>query len=160
MKEKISSLKEVTVTERLPAAQLKGDTTIYNSDAYKTTKDATAEDLVTKMPGIKVEDGKVQAQGEDVKKVLIDGKPYLGDDPNAAFKSLPAEVIDKIQVYDKKSDQSEFTGFDDGNTSKTINIVTRPQFRNGIFGRAFGGYGTEEKWKSGLLETFSRTKEN
>lgn len=158
MKEKISSLKEITITEILPATQVKGDTTIYNSDAYKTTKDATAEDLVTKMPGIKIEDGKVQAQGEDVKKVLIDGKPYLGDDPNAALKNLPAEVIDKIQVYDKKSDQSEFTGFDDGNTSKTINIITRPQFRNGIFGRAFGGYGTDEKWKSGLSVNFFKDK--
>jgi len=89
--------------------------------------------------GITSQDGKVQAQGEDVKRVLIDGKPYLGDDPNAALKNLPAEVIEKIQVFDKRSDQSEFTGFFDGNTTKTMNIITRPQFRNGTFGRVYGG---------------------
>ena len=150
LREKSLRLKEVTVEDKLPAVQAIGDTMQYNADAYKTSKDATAEDLATKMPGITIQDGKVQAQGEDVKKVLIDGKPFLGDDPNAALKNLPAEVVEKIQVFDKKSDQSEFTGFDDGNSSKTINIVTRPQFRNGVFGRTFAGAGTEETWKAGL----------
>lgn len=150
LNEAAKSLKEVNIEAKLPPVQVIGDTTQFNADAYKVNKDATTEDLVAKMPGITIQDGKVQAQGEDVKKVLIDGKPYLGDDPNAALKNLPAEVVEKIQVFDKKSDQSEFTGFDDGNASKTINIVTRPQFRNGTFGRVYGGYGSEERWKSGL----------
>ncbi|HRD38097.1 MAG TPA: hypothetical protein PLC65_05660, partial [Bacteroidia bacterium] len=111
-----------------------GDTTSYNSKAFKTNKDANAEDLITKMPGVTVVDGKVQAQGEDVKQVLVDGKPFFGDDPNSVLKNLPAEVIEKVQVFDKRSDQAQFTGFDDGNTSKTINIVTKAQFRNGVFG--------------------------
>src|SRR5205085_12440292 len=122
---------------------MKGDTTQYNADAFKTSRDATSEDLVTKMPGITIQDGKVQAQGEDVKKVTVDGRPFFGDDPNSVLKNLPAEVIDKIQVFDKKSDQSQFTGFDDGNNTKTINIVTKPQFRNGTFGKVYGGYGMD-----------------
>jgi len=150
LQERSTSLGEVNVEEKLSPVQAIGDTTQYNADAYKTSRDATTEDLVQKMPGITVQDGKVQAQGEDVKKVLIDGKPFLGEDPNAALKNLPAEVVDKIQVYDKKSDQSEFTGFDDGNTTKTLNIVTRPQFRNGTFGRVFAGAGTDDRWKAGL----------
>ncbi len=149
LKEKSAVLNEVNVNETVAPVQTKGDTTQYNADAFKVNRDATAEDLVAKMPGITSQDGKVQAQGEDVKKVLIDGKPYLGDDPNAALKNLPAEVIEKIQVFDKKSDQSEFTGFFDGNTTKTMNIVTRPQFRNGTFGRVYGGYGTDDHWKAG-----------
>ena len=136
----------------------KGDTTQYNAASFKTNPDATSEDLVTKMPGIIVVDGKVQAQGEDVKSVLVDGKQYFGDDANAVLKNLPAEVVDKIQVFDKRSDQSQFTGYDDGNTTKTINIVTKQQFRNGVFGRVYGGYGYEDKWRGGLTLNMFKEK--
>jgi hypothetical protein len=74
---------------------------------------------------------------------------FFGDDASAVLKNLPAEVIDKVQVFDKKSDQSQFTGFDDGNASKTINIVTKAQFKNGVFGKVYGGYGYEDKFKGG-----------
>ena len=158
LQNKASTLSAVNVTENILPVQLKGDTTQFNADAFKTNRDASAEDLATKMPGITSQDGKIQAQGEDVKKVLIDGKPFMGDDPNAALKNLPAEIIEKIQVFDKKSDQSEFTGFNDGNTTKTINIITRPQFRNGTFGKVFSGYGTEELWKGGLNLNFFKDK--
>ncbi|MBZ0199730.1 MAG: outer membrane beta-barrel family protein, partial [Ignavibacteriaceae bacterium] len=108
-----------------------------------------AEDLVKKMPGVVVQDGKVQVQGEEVKKVLVDGREFFGDDPNAVLKNLPAEVIEKIQVFDEQSEQSRFTGFDDGNTTKTLNIITRLRFRDGTFGKLSGGYGNEEKYYSG-----------
>jgi len=117
---KSSMLGGVNVNEKLPPAQLKGDTTEYNAGAFKTNPDASAEDLVTKMPGITSQNNKVQAQNEDVKQVLVNGKPFFGDDPNAVLRNIPAEIIDKIQVYDEKSDQSQFTGFDDGNTSKPL----------------------------------------
>lgn len=145
-----TNLKEVLVEGKIPLATQNGDTTSYSSSAYKVNKDATAEDLVGKMPGVTVVDGKVQAQGEDVKQVLVDGKPFFGDDASAVLKNLPAEVIDKVQVFDKKSDQSLLTGFDDGNAQKTINITTKPQFRNGVFGRVFGGYGYEDKYTGGV----------
>lgn len=149
LKSGAKKLQEVTVETQAVMATQSGDTTSYNSKAFKTNKDANAEDLITKMPGVTVVDGKVQAQGEDVKQVLVDGKPFFGDDPNSVLKNLPAEVIEKVQVFDKKSDQSQFTGFDDGNTSKTINIVTKAQFRNGVFGRVYGGYGYQDKYKGG-----------
>lgn len=145
-----TNLKEVLVEGKIPLATQNGDTTSYSSSAYKVNKDATAEDLVGKMPGVTIVDGKVQAQGEDVKQVLVDGKPFFGDDASAVLKNLPAEVIDKVQVFDKKSDQSLLTGFDDGNAQKTINITTKPQFRNGVFGRIFGGYGYEDKYTGGV----------
>jgi hypothetical protein len=144
-----TNLKEVTVEAQQALATQNGDTTSFSSKAYKVNKDATAEDLVTKMPGVTIIDGKVQAQGEDVKQVLVDGKRFFGDDAGAVLKNLPAEVIDKVQVFDKKSDQSQFTGFDDGNASKTINIVTKAQFKNGIFGKVYGGYGYQDKFKGG-----------
>lgn len=130
----------------------------YNADAFKTSKDASAEDLVTKMPGVSIENGVVKAQGEDVKRITVDGRPFFGDDPNAVLKNMPAEMIDKIQLLNQKSDQGQFTGFDDGNTTMTMNIVTKQQFRNGVFGRAYAGYGSDDRYKVGLALNFFKDK--
>lgn len=142
-------LTEVEVKELLPTAQQQGDTVSFNAGAFKVMKDANAEDLIEKMPTVSVQGGKVQAQGEDVKQVLVDGKPFFGNDPTAALKNLPAEVIEKIQIYDQQSDQSQFTGFDDGNSSKTINIITRSNMRAGQFGKIYAGYGYDDRWQGG-----------
>jgi len=158
LKQGTTNLKEVTIEAKQTIATQQGDTSSFNANAFKVNKDANAEDLVTKMPGVTVVDGKVQAQGEEVKQVLVDGKKFFGDDANAVLKNLPAEVIDKVQVFDKKSDQSLFTGFDDGNAQKTINIVTKQQFRNGTFGKVYGGYGYEDKYKAGGVFNYFKDK--
>lgn len=150
LRPKVDQIKEVTVTDKAIIGTQKGDTSVFNANAFKTNPDASAEDLVTKMPGVTMVDGKVQAQGEQVQRVLVDGKPFFGEDPSAVLKNLPAEVIDKIEVFDKKSDQSQFTGFDDGNAQKTLNIVTKPSFKNGTFGRAFAGVNLDDQYKVGL----------
>ena len=142
-------LKDVVVNSKAPPAVQKGDTTQYNASSYKTNPDANAEDLVTKMAGISSQNGTVQAHGEDVKKVLVDGKPFFGDDVNAVLKNIPADVIDKIQVFDQQSDQSQFSGVNDGNTTKTLNIVTKPGMKNGTFGRVLAGYGYDRVYKTG-----------
>lgn len=142
-------LEGVEVEGKLPLAQQLGDTTQYNADAFKVLKDASAEELVEKMPGVVIENGTVKAQGENVKEVLVDGRPFFGNDPTAALRNLPAEVVDKIQIFDQKSDQANFTGFDDGETSKTINIITRPNMRSGQFGKAYAGGGTDERYQAG-----------
>jgi len=148
-------IKEVLIVSDAAPVRLKGDTNEYSASAYKTNPDATAEDLVTKMPGITNNNGQIQAQGENIKQMLVDGRPFFGDDPNTVLRNMPAEVIDKIQVFDRKSDQAQATGFDDGNTSKTLNIITRQQFRNGTFGRVNGGYGTDDRYKfSGNVNRF------
>lgn len=144
------ALDEVEVVGDVVRAVQKGDTTEINADAYKVMSDASAEDLIKKMPTVVINNGKVQAQGEDVKEILVDGKPFFGNDPTAALKNLPAEVIQKIQVYDQQSDQSQFTGFNDGNTSKTINIITRPGMNAGQFGKVYAGYGPDNYYKAGL----------
>jgi hypothetical protein len=142
-------LNEVEVRDKLPRAEQKGDTTEFNSQAYKTQPDANAEDLIRKMPGIVVQNGQVQAQGENVQEVLVDGQRFFGNDPATALKNLPAEVIDKIQVFDRQSDQSQFTGFDDGQSIKTINIITRSDKRTGEFGKVYAGYGLEDRYHAG-----------
>ncbi|MFT5141961.1 MAG: hypothetical protein ACI80V_001622 [Rhodothermales bacterium] len=128
---------------------INGDTTEYAAAAYKVNPDANAEDLLAKMPGIVVQDGQVEAHGEQVRRVLVDGREFFGDDPTAALRNLPSEVIDKIQVFEKLSDQAEFAGFDDGSGEMTINIVTRQDRRNGQFGKLYGGYGSEDRYLSG-----------
>lgn len=149
-------LKAVKIEDKVLQATQLGDTTQYNSAAFKTNPDATAEDLVTKMPGVTLQDGKVQAQGEDVKQILIDGKPYFGSDVNAALKNLPADVIDKVQVFDQQSEQARFSGYDDGNTTKTINIITKADMRDGVFGKVSAGYGYKDKYTaSGNVNIFN-----
>ncbi len=142
-------LKEVQVIGQIQQSQQKGDTTQFNAAAFKVNPDATTEDLIQKMPGITVTNGEVQAQGERVQRVLVDGKPFFGDDPNLALKNLPAEVVDKIEVFDRMSDQAQFSGFDDGNSQKTINIVTRPDRNRGQFGKLFAGYGSDNRYLAG-----------
>lgn len=142
-------LSEVEIVEQTLTVVQKEDTTEINADAFKTNPDATAEDLVKKMPGVTSTNGKISAQGEEVKEVLVDGRPFFGNDPNAALKTLPAEIIAKIQIYDKESEQSQLTGVSDGQTTKTINIITKSNMRSGEFGKVYAGYGYDNKYAAG-----------
>jgi len=134
-------LGNVTVTQSV--IQMKKDTMEISASAFKTKPNAVAEDLLKKIPGMEVaKDGSVKSQGESVQRVLVDGKRFFGDDPRMATRNLPPDVIDKIQVFDDLSDQSKFTGFDDGNRVKTINITTKKDKRKGYFGKLVLGVGT------------------
>lgn len=144
-------LGEVVVTGHAATVNQRGDTLSYNVAAFKTNPDASAEDLIRKMPGITVEAGQVTAQGEQVRRVLVDGQEFFGDDPSIALRNLPAEMISQIEVFDRMSDQAQLTGFDDGQAIKTINIVTRLDRRNGQFGRVYSGYGDERRYQAGLV---------
>lgn len=147
MLEDAQLLGEVSIQGRATRAEQKGDSLLYNAEAFKVMQGSSAEDLLAKMPGIVVEGGSIQAQGEEVKKVLVDGKEFFDGDVNLAIKNLPSDIIASIEVFDKKSEQAEFTGFDDGEEVKTINIVTKSGFRQGTFGEVSAGYGTDERYK-------------
>lgn len=149
-----SELETVVIRTTISPVSQKGDTLQMSASQYKVNPDASGEDLVKKMPGITIENGQVKAQGENVQKVTIDGRDLFGDDATAALRNLPAEIIDKIQVFDRLSDQAQFTGFDDGNTTKAINIVTKANMRNGQFGRVFAGYGTDDRYTLGGNASF------
>lgn len=150
----IQLVDEVVVEQKMIRVEQNGDTTSYNADAYKTNPDATIEDLVSKMPGITIVNGIVKSNGEDIKKVMIDGEEFFGDDATTALKNLPAEIVQKIQVYDKQSDQAQFTGVNDGNESKALNIVTKPGKNNGQFGKIYAGYGTNDRYIAGANVNF------
>jgi hypothetical protein len=146
----VTSLSDVTVVAKAAPARQKGDTTEYSANQFKVNPDATAEDMIKKLPGVTIaKDGTVTALGEQVRKVTVDGKDFFGDDATAALKNLPASVIDKIQVFDRLSDQAQLTGFDDGNSVKTVNIVTKSGIKNGQFGRIYAGAGTDSRYAAG-----------
>ena len=116
--------------------KIKGDTTIFTADSFKVGPNANVEELLKKLPGIQVDkDGKIKAMGETVEKVLVDGEEFFGDDPGMAVKNLRADAVKEVQVYDKKSDQAEFTGIDDGKTKKTINLKLKDDRKRGYFGK-------------------------
>ena len=118
-----------------------GDTVAYNAAAFKVAADADVEGLLKKMPGITISNGTVEAQGEQVKKIFVDGKEFFGEDVSTALNSLPAQAVDRVEVFNKLSDNAEFSGMDDGEGYKAINIVTRENMRQGVFGKLYGGYG-------------------
>ena len=145
---KSEMLKEVTVTQEAAPVTIKNDTVEFNAGSFKTKPNAVVEDLLKKLPGIQVDkNGTIKANGEEVKKVLVDGKEFFGNDPKIASKNLPADAVDKVQVFDKKSDQAQFTGFDDGNSQKAINITIKPDKKNGIFGKATAGAGGDGRYE-------------
>jgi hypothetical protein len=155
LKTAANDLGEVTVTESV--IRMKKDTMEVSASAFKTKPNAVAEDLLKKIPGMEVgKDGSIKSQGETVQRVLVDGKRFFGDDPKMATKNIPPDVIDKIQVFDDLSDQSKFSGFDDGNRVKTINFTTKKDKRKGMFGKAVAGAGSDGRYD----ESFNFSKMN
>lgn len=154
-------LNEVEIIQEIPPVVVKKDTLEFNAGSFKTRENAVVEELLKKLPGVTVDkDGTITAQGETVKRVLVDGKPFFGDDPKLATKNLPADIIDKIQLIDRKSDQAQFTGIDDGNTEKAINITIKKDKKKGFFGRATAGYGDDDRFAvNASLNSFRDNKQ-
>lgn len=141
-------LDEVVVKASFIPITINKDTVEYNAAAFKVKPNANVEDLLKKMPGIEVEDdGSIKAQGEDVTTVTVDGKKFFGDDPQMATKNLPADAVKKVQVFDKKSKKAEFTGVDDGNTTKSINLELKEDKKQGVFGDVDLAYGTLDRYE-------------
>ncbi len=126
-----------------------GDTVAYNAAAFKVAADADVEGLLKKMPGITISNGTVEAQGEQIKKIFVDGKEFFGEDVSTALNSLPAQAVDRVEVFNKLSDNAEFSGMDDGEGYKAINIVTHSNMRQGIFGKLYAGYGYQPDTEGG-----------
>ena len=141
MKESTTRIETVVKEVKSLRASQNGDTLSYNAGAFKVANDADVEGLLKKMPGININNGTVEAQGEEIKKIFVDGKEFFGEDVNTAIKSLPAEAVDRIEVFNKLSDQAEFSGMDDGEGYKALNIVTKTNMRQGQFGKMYAGYG-------------------
>lgn len=137
-------LKEFILTKQIAAIKIKGDTTEFMADSFKVKEGSNVEDLLKKLPGIQVDkNGQITAQGETVQKVLVDGEEFFSDDPKVVTQGLQANAVEKVQVYDKKSDQAEFTGIDDGQKTKTINLELKENKKKGYFGKLDLGGGSD-----------------
>ncbi len=159
MEKKDDMLTEVIV--EAPPIQVKKDTVEFRASAFKVMPNASAEDLLKKLPGVQVDkDGGVKAQGEDIQKIYVDGKEFFGTDPKLATKNITADMIESVQVFDDMSDQAKFTKIDDGSRQKTINIKLKKDKRNGYFGRAVAGGGISEDDKFRYDATLSFNKFN
>ncbi|NGM61203.1 outer membrane beta-barrel protein [Sphingobacterium sp. SGG-5] len=144
-------LEEVLVTGRIPIV-MKGDTTEYDAASFKVEENAKVEDLLKVLPGITVDaSGSITAQGKVVKKVLVDGEEFFGDDPTLVTRNIRSDMVDKVQVYEKMSDEAERTGVDDGQREQTINVKLREDSKNGMFGKLLGGGGTDEYYMGQIM---------
>ncbi|SFC71863.1 Outer membrane receptor proteins, mostly Fe transport [Parapedobacter composti] len=140
-------LEEVLVNRR-QAITIRGDTTEYDAASFVIQPNSKVEDLLKQLPGIQVDqDGKITAQGQTVNKVLVDGEEFFGDDPTLVTRNLRGDMVDKVQLYDRRSDQAEFTGIDDGERMKTINIKLKEDKKKGCFGKVDAGAGTNEMYQ-------------
>ena len=149
-------LKEVLIKGEAVAIKINGDTTEFNAAAYKIEPNSKVEDLLKQFPGIQVDqNGQITAQGEKVEKVLVDGEEFFGDDPTLVTKNLRGDMVDKVQLFDKKSDQATFTGIDDGEKTKTLNIKLKEDKKSGYFGKIDAGGATDDFYQGqGMFNLF------
>ncbi|GHN00671.1 collagen-binding protein [Cytophagales bacterium WSM2-2] len=144
MSPKSNTLNEVVVKGFKDPVKVKRDTVEYNAGSFKVKPNANVEDLLKKLPGVEVDNsGTITAQGETVQRVMVDGKEFFGQDPKLATRNLPADAVDKVQVYDKKSDQAVFSGIDDGQRQKTVNLELKEEKRHAMFGNNSVGAGKD-----------------
>jgi hypothetical protein len=139
-------LYEVVIKTARAPLSIRGDTVEFDAKAFKVPPGSTVEDLLRKLPGVQVDaDGNIRAQGEEIKRVTVDGKRFFGDDPKMATKNLPAEAINKVQVFNGKTEQAKATGVDDGKREKTLNLELKDSHKKGGFGKAVAGVGTDKR---------------
>src|SRR5690606_2593335 len=152
-------LNEVVITgERVPI-RINGDTLEYNAGSFKVKPNAVVEDLLRKLPGVQVDkEGNIKSMGKDVTKVLVDGKEFFGDDPKIATKNLPADAIEKVQSFQKRSEESLFSEIDDGQREQTLNLVLREGKKTGYFGEALGAGGVPGRYEGSLKAFKFRSK--
>lgn len=142
-------LNEVVISGEKVPIRLKGDTLEYNAGSFKVKPDAVVEDLLRKLPGVQVDkEGNIKSMGKNVSKVLVDGKEFFSGDPKVATKNLPADAIDKIQAFEKRSDESLFTGIDDGSREQTLNLLLKDNKKTGYFGEAKIAGGLPEQYEA------------
>lgn len=152
-------LDAAVVTAKAPEMVVRGDTLEYNADSYKVTESAVVEDLLKKMPGVEIDsEGKITVNGRPVSKIMVEGEAFFSSDPQVASKNLPAKMVDKLQVLDRRSDMAQMTGFDDGEEETVINLTVKPGMKEGLLGNAFAGYGSTNRYEGNLMLNYMRNK--
>jgi hypothetical protein len=150
-------LDTAVITGAAPEMVVRGDTVEYHADAFKTLPSAVVEDLIKKLPGAEVDsEGKITVNGKEIKKIYVDKKEFFSADPKVAARNLPAAMVDKVQVMDKRTDMAEMTGFDDGEEESVINLTVKPGMKQGFFGSASAGYGSKDRYEANLMANYAK----
>ena len=145
-------LSEAVITAEAPPVTVKADTTEYNASAYRVAEGAMLEELVKKIPGAEVDkDGKITLNGKEIKKIMVDGKEFFSDDPSVSMKNLPANMVEKVKAYDKKSDMARITGIDDGEEEAVLDLTVKKGMKKGWIGNLIAGYGSDERYEAGAM---------
>jgi hypothetical protein len=157
MKEDGILLGEAVITGQTPEIVIKGDTVEYNADSYKVQEGAVLEELIKKIPGAEIDsEGKITVNGKDISKILVDGKEFFSDDPKTATQNLPAKMVEKLQVLDKKSDLAQLTGFDDGEEETVINLVVKPEMKEGLMSNILVGVGNKDRYEGNGFVNYAK----
>ena len=161
LQEDLNLLDAIVVTDVANPMVVKKDTLEYNVAAVKVNDTDMLEELLKKLPGVEIDsDGKITANGKEINKIMIEGKTFFLDDPQLATKNLPAKIVEKVRVVERKSDQAQFTGIDDGEEETVIDLGIKKGMMNGWFGNLMGGYGTEDRYQAaGMLGRFTKTSQ-
>ena len=139
---------EVTA-DRIPI-RMKGDTMMYNAEAFAVGENAVVEDLIRRLPGMSVDGaGNITWRGKPISEVMINGKPFFAGNSTLLTQNLDAKAVTNVEVYDQKTDSEEITGIDDGNENMTVNLEMKEEFKAKVFGELYGGYGTQERYQGG-----------
>ena len=144
----ISSMDSILITAKRPPVELNNDTLQFNTENFKTPPNAVVEDMLKRMPGYTIDkNGNVRFNGKNVRRFLVNGKDFFNGNPKMATQNLNADWVDKVQVYEKKSERAEFTGMDDGQTETTVNLVLKKDKLKAVFGRVSAAGGTQERFE-------------
>ena len=142
------ALDEAVVVGQAPMAVTEGDTTVFNASAYRTPEGSMLEELVKQLPGSEIDaDGKLLIHGKEVKKILVDGKEFFSDDPKAALKNLPVEMVEKLKAYERQSDLARLTGIDDGEEEMILDLSVKKNMKRGWMENFMGGYGSKDRYE-------------
>ena len=153
-------LSETVVTAKAPEIVVKGDTLEFNADSYKVTESAVVEDLLKKMPGVEIDsEGNITVNGKAISKILVDGEEFFSNDPKVASKNLPAKMVDKLQVLERRTEMAQMTGFDDGEEENVINLTVRPGMKEGLFGNGFAGYGSKDRYEANGMVNYMKNND-
>lgn len=153
------ALDETVVVGQAPMVVTEGDTTVFNASAYRTPEGSMLEDLVKQLPGGEIDaDGKLLIHGKEVKKILVDGKEFFSDDPKAALKNLPVEMVEKLKAYERQSDLARLTGIDDGEEEMILDLSVKKNMKQGWMENFMGGVGSKDRYE--LANTLNRFRSN
>lgn len=155
--EKPITMEEAVIVAKLKKMRILGDTTIFNTDAFRVSEGAVLLELVRKMPGLRITQGKMTYQGKDISEILLNGEKFFANDISIALQNMPVEVLKEVRIYDKKSEKSELTGVDDGQHQTVMDLKTKQEVNDALMANASAGIGDQDLYGLNAMLNYFKT---